>query len=320
MSCVTIGHASHSSRTASQQRYNLAQQVQHKINVVTSLLDREPNAKIILAGHSVGAYILLEVLRHVPDDRWLKGILLFPTVDHIGASINGRKLMPLLQFGRGVVWTAAAMVGLLPRRVQRWLAGWHLKGSDAMTVDATLSVLHPEVAWNAMYMAMHEMKEILSLDHQHARKLQSKLVFYFGAEDNWVNPSDPDMIRQALPGATVVVCKEGHRHAFVLKPDSVARMAALTWSWLREPVEAATALSSPSKQSSGGKDARHLQDQQESMRSGASAVANGGASAAGGAAGPASPAWQTVTARGGRKAAGVAKRSPRAASASASHT
>jgi len=64
--------------------------------------------KVILMGHSVGSYILLEVLRRhrermaawksncdkIPDEglRIVAGICLFPTVTHIGKSTSGRRL------------------------------------------------------------------------------------------------------------------------------------------------------------------------------------------------------------------------------------
>ncbi|KAK0724116.1 hypothetical protein B0H67DRAFT_100002 [Lasiosphaeris hirsuta] len=73
--------------------------------------------RIILVGHSVGAYILLELLRrhrcgaganvHNPVDI-VGGILVFPTVTHIARSRAGWILTPLLS-----IWGFAAIVGVL---------------------------------------------------------------------------------------------------------------------------------------------------------------------------------------------------------------
>jgi dienelactone hydrolase len=233
---VTVGHASHSSRTATRTRFDLAQQVSHKASVVAHLLSLEPGARLVLVGHSVGAYMALEVARTLPPDALRAAVLLFPTVMHIGATVNGTKLLPLFRFGRGVAWVAAAVVALLPSFLQRRLvsAVGLPKGTDPMAVDATLSLLHPEVAYNALWMALHEMREIVALDEAHARRLQDKLKFYFAQEDGWVRPSDPATLRRVLPGAAFVECTEGHKHAFVLRPESVRRVAEVTWGWVQE--------------------------------------------------------------------------------------
>jgi hypothetical protein len=243
---VTVGHASHSAATAAAASprgavYNLAEQVAHKAAVVTALRAAlPPGTAFILAGHSVGAYMALEVARAaLPPPALARAILLFPTLAHIGATVNGRKLMPLFRFGRGVAWVAAALAAALPARAQRALAAAHLggRGADASSVAAVTSLLHPDVAANALWMALHEMREITALDEAHARALADRLVLYFGREDGWVDPGAPAACAAALPGARVIECDEGHKHAFVLAPASSARLAALTWGWVRDVVE-----------------------------------------------------------------------------------
>src|SRR5205807_2345433 len=57
------------------------------------------DARVILIGHSVGAYILLEVIRRLRENvereeegvQVIGGICLFPTVTHIAKSPSGRK-------------------------------------------------------------------------------------------------------------------------------------------------------------------------------------------------------------------------------------
>lgn len=57
------------------------------------------DVRVILMGHSVGSYILLEVIRRVREKakieeeavRIIGGVCLFPTVTHIAKSESGRK-------------------------------------------------------------------------------------------------------------------------------------------------------------------------------------------------------------------------------------
>lgn len=85
--------------------YDLEQQIEH----IRQMLEREIQSysrqgsftKVILMGHSVGSYILLEVLRRRKqnpttqqlsnDAKVIGGICLFPTVTHIAKSPSGKK-------------------------------------------------------------------------------------------------------------------------------------------------------------------------------------------------------------------------------------
>ena len=76
--------------------YGLAQQISLAAANLTSFLapphrSDDNTQRTILIGHSVGAYILLELVRRSPRPI-LGGILLFPTVTHIAQSPSGQKL------------------------------------------------------------------------------------------------------------------------------------------------------------------------------------------------------------------------------------
>lgn len=76
-----------------QQLYSLQEQIKIKVEAIYHLQRRKPNAKIILIGHSVGAYILLETIRHLQayvSCNVVGGILLFPTITNIARSPSGR--------------------------------------------------------------------------------------------------------------------------------------------------------------------------------------------------------------------------------------
>lgn len=83
---------------------------------------------ITLVGHSVGAYILLEVIQRLQKSSSplsiTAGVLLFPTVTHIAKSPNGVKLTALARlpdFPRRASQVAKALVSLAPETVLKWL-------------------------------------------------------------------------------------------------------------------------------------------------------------------------------------------------------
>lgn len=85
---------------------------------------------IILVGHSVGSYILLELLRMIRQDALAislnvrAGILLFPTVTHIAQSPSGVKITALFRipdFPMLCSMLAKSLLWPIPRPVLRWI-------------------------------------------------------------------------------------------------------------------------------------------------------------------------------------------------------
>lgn len=90
----------------------------------------QPYDDVILIGHSVGTYILLEVLQRLqkstPSLKIKAGILLMPTVIGLGESSNGTKAALLFRipgFARGASLVANALLWPLPRSAVKWLVG-----------------------------------------------------------------------------------------------------------------------------------------------------------------------------------------------------
>ena len=260
-------HASHSAastgRSGSPPRFHdLASQVSHKVAVARWLLQQRaasaepaepappqqqqqqqqqqpPPQRLILLGHSVGAYMCLEVMRALPEGAVAHALLLFPTLAHIGASPNGVALLPYFQLGRWALAGAALALGALPAGLQRAAARAFLPAAASpATVAAAATLIHPAVAVNALYLALTEMQEIGALDGALAARVGARCSAYFGAGDPWNRPGDHARAAEALgAGARVHLCSEGHPHGFVLHPKSAEAVAGTCWEWVRELVE-----------------------------------------------------------------------------------
>jgi hypothetical protein len=259
-------HASHSAastgRSGSPPRFHdLASQVSHKVAVARWLLQQQCAAaapplpaesagptpppqqrqppRLILLGHSVGAYMCLEVMRALPEGAVAHALLLFPTLAHIGASPNGVALLPYFQLGRWALAGAALALGALPAGLQRAAARAFLPAAASpATVAAAATLIHPAVAVNALYLALTEMQEIGALDGALAARVGARCSAYFGAGDPWNRPGDHERVAEALgAGARVHLCSEGHPHGFVLHPKSAEAVAGTCWEWVRELVE-----------------------------------------------------------------------------------
>lgn len=116
--------------------YSLEQQITYSLFGLTSQTipsgpqQGQQYKNIILIGHSVGSYILLEIIQRLRESgshiNIKAGILLFPTVTHIAASPSGVKISNLFrfpEFPRAASLAAKGLIALAPRSILIWLVG-----------------------------------------------------------------------------------------------------------------------------------------------------------------------------------------------------
>lgn len=236
---LVLGHSGHSSATATRAHppWTLAQQLAHKRDALLTLLAAEPGARLVLAGHSVGAWMVVELLREPAIRRAvLRCLLLFPTLSHIGESRNGVRLAPVFRHLRGAAWLLMAGIAALPSSLLTLALRVLASPQDDAALASLRPVVHPDAIVSAFTMAMHEMDEIGALDEAHVGAHAHLLAAYFAAEDDWVSTTDAAAMAARFPAATVVSCAEGHRHAFVLSSDGAARMGELSWGLVADAV------------------------------------------------------------------------------------
>ncbi|KAH6682014.1 hypothetical protein B0J14DRAFT_228792 [Halenospora varia] len=205
---------------------------------------------IILIGHSVGSYMLLEIIQRLRKrDSPLKikaGILLFPTVTHIAESPSGVKISTLFRipdFPKKASIVAKGLLWLAPKHVLKFL----VKLITRMPEDAagvTLRFLRsPMGIWQALHMAKDEMEtitedrwdeDIWGIEHTETDYKADipKLVFYFGENDHWVANhtrdaliaarGDPDTdLASSKP--IMLIDKNGVDHGFCIRhSESIA--------------------------------------------------------------------------------------------------
>ncbi|KAJ5417138.1 uncharacterized protein N7487_000688 [Penicillium crustosum] len=201
--------------------------------------------KVILIGHSVGAYIAMEILRRhretSPESTFdiVGGAMLFPTVKDIAASPSGQKLTTLLsiipRLAVVVSFFARLLTFLLPASLLRSVVRLVMGDPPVHALDATCAFLKSRGGVRqALHMAADEMRTITSdkwsddvWGAASAREPIAKLFFYFGRNDHWVADQTRDEIvavrgqKGGRAGPTMVVCEEGLPHAFCLKHSEV---------------------------------------------------------------------------------------------------
>eukprot|EP00158_Paraphelidium_tribonemae_P003009 Partr_v1_DN25836_c0_g1_i3_m2705 putative chromosome 2 open reading frame 43 len=209
--------------------WNLDEQIEHKCTILTELIrTRFSTHRVILAGHSVGAHIATQMLKHLPEElvvRVERVVNLFPTLDNIRNTPNGRALWPLFNplTRTAASLTAYGMSTFLPESVNKRILGI-ITGQLPHEVDITINLIHPQVAANCLYLSAREMEEILDLDRDLFDRHIDKMIFYYGTVDGWVPVERYHSMIAKYPhnSHNIHLCPEQLQHAFVLGEDGGA--------------------------------------------------------------------------------------------------
>ncbi|XP_044513482.1 lipid droplet-associated hydrolase-like isoform X2 [Gracilinanus agilis] len=210
-------------------------QVEHKL---TFLRQYVPSPlKLVLVGHSIGTYILLEMMKRAPELPVLRAFLLFPTIERMAKSPNGKVATPLLCWLRYALYVPLYIVlNLLPVRFKVMLASLilqKLKMENEILVHL-MNSLNMSCVANAMYLGSQEMRTVLERDNSTIRKYLKKLTFYYGSSDLWCPVQYYEDIKKDFPSGDIRLCKKGIHHAFVTSLESSQEMAAMITDWLKE--------------------------------------------------------------------------------------
>ncbi|KAI1145186.1 hypothetical protein F4825DRAFT_267716 [Nemania diffusa] len=237
----------HAPFTPERKPHNLEHQIQHILRAARGLRIAAPGSArhggrydhVLLIGHSVGAYIALEVSHRVRRDPGLapelaaaRAILLFPTIERIAASASGWKLdalrrAPLL--GGHAHQVAQGFLRLWPYRALHWFVSRAL-GFPPHAAEVTARWLKSrDGVWQSLHLGMDEMhvigedkwdKELWEIEHDAAEPSPPKFYFFFGRRDHWVADHYRDeFIRKRSAQAErtrLVVDESGLPHAFCI--------------------------------------------------------------------------------------------------------
>ena len=212
--------------------YTLDDQVDHKINFISQYVP--VSVKLILVGHSIGCYIILKMLERLHATRVLKCVLLFPVIERLSVTNQGRVFSQLLKYFRWYTPAVTYPLGqLVPVSVKQSLIRWYL-GSETedFVIKATSKFINYTVLHNHVNLAHLELKHLHEADHEVIQRNIDKLMMYYGTSDRWCPVSYyEDMIR-IYPDADIRLCQRDIQHAFVLRDST--QMADIVWQWLCE--------------------------------------------------------------------------------------
>ncbi|XP_056670965.1 lipid droplet-associated hydrolase [Monodelphis domestica] len=214
--------------------FGLEGQVEHKLAFLRRYVPG--SLKLVLIGHSIGAYILLEMMKRAPQLPVLRAFLLFPTIERMAKSPNGRVVTPLLCWLRYALYVPLFIgLSLVPVRFKAMLASMFLQNVDMenSVLARLMNSLNMSCVANAMYLGSQEMRTVLERDNPTIQKHLKKLTFYYGASDLWCPVQYYEDIKKDFPSGDIRLCQKGIHHAFVTSLSSSQEMAAMIRDWLQ---------------------------------------------------------------------------------------
>ncbi|XP_078585174.1 lipid droplet-associated hydrolase-like [Branchiostoma floridae x Branchiostoma japonicum] len=232
-------HVRRKNSDASKGPYGLHDQIRHKISFIKNHVPRDAN--LILIGHSIGCYMMLEILKRCPEVNVLKGVQLFPTIEHLKETPNCSRIMwmmPLLSFFQRLAVFLAFLVSFLPDVIKRWLlklvfVGYKL---DQGALEASLNLFDPNVTNSCLFLGYQEFTQVREPDLRCIGQHLEKLIFYYGATDGWAPVSFYQRMKNIFPRGDIHLCERGFQHAFVL--EGSAEMAGIVAGWIEQTTAA----------------------------------------------------------------------------------
>lgn len=175
---------------------------------------------VYLIGHSIGAYIILELLENVSvDKRVAHCYLLFPTIEFMAETPNGKTVTKILKNISFLIFFLVWLFNWLPICIQMFLIRIYasIKKIPSEHHETIRKFLDPYVLKNFCHMGLNEMTDVRERNNKILRDKCQKIKLYYGTTDSWVPLSYYRNIKSDIPQINAEVCSKGFAHAFVLR-------------------------------------------------------------------------------------------------------
>ena len=198
--------------------YNLQDQIAHKVAFIEEELKNRES--LVLVGHSIGCWMILQMLKRIDTAKVSRAFMLFPTIEKMGQTPNALSSTSYLWSSLRrpfmfLVWLSSKVV---PEFVRKRIVDSHFSTTPVDHLDSisqgALNINERSI-YNVLMMARQEMAEVVECPFDVIDEHIDKLVFYYGVGDRWnVEGSYSDMAAR-YPGKDVHLCERNIDHAFV---------------------------------------------------------------------------------------------------------
>ncbi|XP_046924098.1 lipid droplet-associated hydrolase [Lynx rufus] len=219
--------------------YGLQGQVEHKLAFLRTHVPKE--MKLVVIGHSIGCYISLEILKLAPELPIIRSFLLFPTIERLSETPNGRIATPLLCWLRYALYVFGyLLLKPWPEKIRSLITRIGLQMMNVQYEFSVLNILEPFCIANAVYLGGQEMMKVVERDNETIRAHLSKLTFYYGTMDAWCPTKYYEDIKKDFPEGDIRLCEKKLPHDFII--HFYGEMAGMIADWLKDDLSKIEAL------------------------------------------------------------------------------
>lgn len=213
--------------------FDLDGQLKHKTEFIDRYIPR--NVNVYLIGHSVGAKLCVDLLRHHGkfSEQVQHAYLMFPTIEKIAQSEKGVRV-PTWDRYFFLLRAFYNVFNLIPSSWKRSVVRYMSKkeGVPEEMLDSSVEYTNPPVIDKIWFLCLDEMKRIVDLDEETVKKNLHRLKLYYGAKDDWVRTEYYHELVARFPGIDAELCQNGYEHAFVLK--SGPEVGKMVSEWINQ--------------------------------------------------------------------------------------
>ncbi|KAJ3262344.1 hypothetical protein HK103_002785 [Boothiomyces macroporosus] len=215
---------------------NLDEQIQHKIDLVDYLSESLSDTKFYIGGHSIGAHMAINVIKHRPNHNIVKVFALFPTLHGMAETPRGKEVSKITgAVARSVIAWVVVVLNILPMALLVKICQLVTKQPKPMAQVTVQQLCRYNTIKSVLHLADWEMKQVIELDKDTINKHCDKLVMYYSQDDGWVPMDYYHEIKAEFPDVEIHLCKDGMDHAFVTH-HSVA-MGVKMAGWIRNLIK-----------------------------------------------------------------------------------
>lgn len=215
---LVISQAGHS--PAMKHCFTLNEQIEHKLSIIEQILPRRKNQRLILIGHSIGAYMLLKIFDRL-SDRIDRAFLLFPTIERMRESEAGKRFLrfyPLLIY---LLPFLCFLINILLPFKRRIISMYFVHSPEqdrkALIDTVQYDLLNSSTMTNVLQMANEEMSVVQKRPDELIERYLDRLTFYYGENDHWVPNDVIEQMKTLYPQGDIHCCTNRYLHAFVLR-------------------------------------------------------------------------------------------------------
>ncbi|CAM8959515.1 unnamed protein product [Rhodiola kirilowii] len=215
---TAVGHISHTNKDwENGQLFSIEDQIEHKVDFLKHELANH-DSTVILVGHSIGAYISLEVFRREPElVAYCIGLYPFLALNMKSSKQSMIGKLSASSILCAALSSLAGILGLLPKWASIFIAKNSVGRSwSATAIEATCThLLQYHALRNVFFMAMTEFQKFsVEPDWTVMKDKPRQIAFLFGIDDHWGPLSLYEEVSKTVPDIDLSIEREGHTHSF----------------------------------------------------------------------------------------------------------